>query len=41
VIKRTPIRDEFEARSQMLEGCRADWPAILSSLKSVVEAGSH
>ena len=31
--------DEFEPGSKVLEGCRAGWPAILSSLKSLLETG--
>jgi uncharacterized protein YndB with AHSA1/START domain len=35
----TLIHDEFEPKSRVLEGCRTGWPAILSSLKSLVETG--
>jgi uncharacterized protein YndB with AHSA1/START domain len=35
----TLTHDEFEPRSRVLEGCRTGWPAILSSLKSLVETG--
>ena len=37
--KLTLTHDEFEPKSQALEGCRAGWPVILSSLKSLVETG--
>ena len=37
--KLTLTHDEFEPKSQVLEGCRTGWPAILSSLKSLVETG--
>jgi uncharacterized protein YndB with AHSA1/START domain len=37
--KLTLTHDEFEPKSRVLEGCRAGWPAILSSLKSLVETG--
>lgn len=38
-VKLTLTHDEFEPKSQVLEGCRSGWPAILSSLKSLLETG--
>lgn len=35
----TLTHDEFEPKSRLLEACRAGWPVILSSLKSLVETG--
>jgi uncharacterized protein YndB with AHSA1/START domain len=35
----TLTHDEFEPKSRVLESCRTGWPAILSSLKSLVETG--
>ena len=35
----TLIHDEFEPKSRVLDDCRTGWPAILSSLKSLVETG--
>jgi uncharacterized protein YndB with AHSA1/START domain len=35
----TLTHDEFETGSKVLEGCRTGWPAILSSLKSLLETG--
>jgi uncharacterized protein YndB with AHSA1/START domain len=35
----TLTHDEFEPKSQVLEGCRTGWPVILSSLKSLAETG--
>ncbi|HET6160508.1 MAG TPA: SRPBCC family protein [Dongiaceae bacterium] len=37
--KLTLNHDEFERKSKVLEGCRSGWPAILSSLKSLLETG--
>ncbi|HET6621856.1 MAG TPA: SRPBCC family protein [Dongiaceae bacterium] len=36
----TLTHDEFEPGSKMLEGIRSGWPAILSSLKSLLETGA-
>ena len=38
-VKLTLTHDEFEPGSKVLEGCRSGWPAILSSLKSLLETG--
>jgi uncharacterized protein YndB with AHSA1/START domain len=35
----TLMHDEFDPGSKVLEGCRSGWPAILSSLKSLLETG--
>jgi uncharacterized protein YndB with AHSA1/START domain len=38
-VKLTLTHDEFEPGSKILEGIRSGWPAILSSLKSLLETG--
>ncbi len=38
-VKLSLTHDEFEPGSKILEGCRSGWPAILSSLKSLLETG--
>jgi uncharacterized protein YndB with AHSA1/START domain len=38
--KLTLTHDEFEPGSKMLESIRSGWPAILSSLKSLLETGT-
>ena len=38
--KLTLTHDEFDPGSKMLEGIRSGWPAILSSLKSLLETGA-
>jgi uncharacterized protein YndB with AHSA1/START domain len=40
VVKLTITHDEFEPGSPTFEGIRAGWPAILSSLKSLLETGA-
>jgi uncharacterized protein YndB with AHSA1/START domain len=39
VVKLTVTHDAFETGSQTFEGIRTGWPAILSSLKSLLETG--
>ena len=38
-VKLTLIHDEFEPGSKILEGVRSGWPAILASLKTMLETG--
>ncbi len=38
-VKLTLSHDGFESGSKILEGVRRRWPAILSSLKSLLETG--
>jgi uncharacterized protein YndB with AHSA1/START domain len=39
VARLTLTHDELEAGSKMLEGITAGWPAVLSSLKTLLETG--
>jgi uncharacterized protein YndB with AHSA1/START domain len=39
VVRLTVTHDRFEPGSQMLERIREGWPKVLSSLKSLLEAG--
>lgn len=39
LVKLTLIHDDFEPGSEMLKGVRDGWPAIMSSLKSLLETG--
>ena len=38
-VKLTVVHEEFEPGSEVNEGLRNGWPAILSSLKSLLETG--
>lgn len=38
-VKLTVVHDDFESDSEMLRGVVDGWPAILSSLKSLLETG--
>ena len=38
-VKLTLAHDDFEPGSQILEGVRTGWPAILASLKTLLETG--
>jgi uncharacterized protein YndB with AHSA1/START domain len=40
VAKLTVVHDGFEPESAVLEGISAGWPAVLSSLKTLLETGS-
>ena len=40
VARMTVVHDGFAAGSQVLEGISAGWPAVLSSLKTLLETGS-
>jgi len=39
VVRLTVTHDRFEPGSEMLESIREGWPKVLSSLKSLLEAG--
>ncbi len=39
VVRVTVTHDRLEPGSKMLEGITAGWPKVLSSLKSLLEAG--
>jgi hypothetical protein len=39
MVKLTVVHDDFEAGSAVLEGISQGWPAILSSLKTLLETG--
>ncbi|MGH3692781.1 MAG: ArsR/SmtB family transcription factor [Pseudonocardiaceae bacterium] len=39
MVKLTVIHDDFEPDSEMLKGVSGGWPAILSSLKTLLETG--
>jgi uncharacterized protein YndB with AHSA1/START domain len=39
LVKLTLTHDDFEADSKMLQGVSKGWPAIMSSLKSMLESG--
>lgn len=39
-VRLTLIHDQFEENSKVLQGISVGWPAILSSLKSLLEGGS-
>lgn len=39
-VKLTAVHDGFEPGSAMLEGIAEGWPAVLSSLKTLLETGS-
>jgi uncharacterized protein YndB with AHSA1/START domain len=40
VVKLTVVHDGFEPGSAVLEGISAGWPAVFSSLKTLLETGS-
>jgi hypothetical protein len=40
VVKLTLIHDDFESASATFDTTRHGWPAIMSSLKSLLEVGS-
>jgi uncharacterized protein YndB with AHSA1/START domain len=40
VVKLTVTHDDFESEKATLETTRHGWPAIMSSLKSLLETGS-
>lgn len=40
VVKLTVTHGEFAAGSKVLEGISAGWPAVLASLKTMLETGS-
>ena len=40
VVKLTAVHDGFEPGSRVLQGISGGWPAVLSSLKSLLETGS-
>jgi hypothetical protein len=40
VVKLTVVRDGFEAGSDVLQGISNGWPAVLASLKTLLETGS-
>jgi hypothetical protein len=39
LVKLTLTHEDFEPGSKMLEGISKGWPAIMSSLKSMLESG--
>ena len=39
LVKLTLTHEDFEQDSKMLEGISKGWPAIMSSLKSLLESG--
>ncbi|HEX5404938.1 MAG TPA: metalloregulator ArsR/SmtB family transcription factor [Pseudonocardiaceae bacterium] len=39
MVKLTVVHDDFDAGSTILDGIRGGWPAILSSLKTLLETG--
>ena len=39
VVKLVVTHDDFEGETEMLEGVRDGWPAILSNLKTLLETG--
>jgi hypothetical protein len=40
VVKLTVVHDGFEPGSSVLQGISDGWPAVLSSLKTLLETGS-
>jgi uncharacterized protein YndB with AHSA1/START domain len=40
VVKLTVVHDGFEAGSEVLQGISHGWPAVLSSLKTLLETGT-
>ena len=40
LVKLTPTHEDFEEGSVILDGISKGWPAILSSLKSMLESGT-
>jgi uncharacterized protein YndB with AHSA1/START domain len=40
VVKLTVVHDGFEPGSPVLQGVSSGWPAVLASLKSLLETGS-
>ena len=40
VVKLTVVHDGFEAGSDVLQGISNGWPAVLASLKTLLETGS-
>ena len=40
VVKLTVVHDGFQAGSSVLQGISIGWPAVLSSLKTLLETGS-
>src|SRR5258708_39883175 len=40
LVKLTLTHEDFEAGSKLLDGISKGWPAILSSLKSLLESGT-
>jgi uncharacterized protein YndB with AHSA1/START domain len=41
VVRLTVVHDGFEPGSDVLEGISNGWPAVLSSLKTLLETGSE
>jgi uncharacterized protein YndB with AHSA1/START domain len=39
MVRLTVTHDNFEAESEVLKGISQDWPAILSSMKTLLETG--
>jgi hypothetical protein len=39
VVKLTVVHDGFLAGSQVLQGVSSGWPAVLASLKTLLETG--
>ena len=40
VVKLTVVHDGFEPGSAVLQGVSGGWPAVLASLKTLLETGS-
>ena len=40
VVKLTVVHDGFQAASSVMQGISIGWPAVLSSLKTLLETGS-
>ena len=40
VVRLTLVHDGFEPGSDVLQGISAGWPAVLSSLKTLIETGA-
>jgi hypothetical protein len=39
VVKLTVVHDGFEAGSEVLKGVSQGWPAVIGSLKTLLETG--
>jgi hypothetical protein len=40
VVKLTVVHDDFEPGSNVLQGISDGWPAVLASLKTLLETGT-